>query len=218
MPEAELVKAFCQVNTVKGYRYLDAAGEIMNAYDDQFDELQVGLDGLTMRRSGAVIDEAKVSTSQVWISFTGPDTVQYVVDQATRFVRFVTETLGVTACSRYGFRTQHLLPFAATDFPEAATKVIHYGLADRIPGRIDQFELHLDVDAQKDSGTKVRIGSAVRGEGMDPRFPKAGVLLDFDIWRKGTDLPSAGFRAFMQDGAKKMPDLVATMASLFEDK
>ena len=48
MPNLVLAKAFCQVNTVKGNRYLDDAGLIMNAYADQFPEMNVGLNGLIM--------------------------------------------------------------------------------------------------------------------------------------------------------------------------
>jgi hypothetical protein len=110
VPDIVLAKAYAQVNTVKGWQYLDDAGKVMNRYEDTFPDMSIGPQGLVMRNPVAAIDEARVSGRDIWIGFTRPDTVRYVIDQSWSFISFVAATISVTQATRFGLRLQYIVP------------------------------------------------------------------------------------------------------------
>ena len=110
MNDLMLKAAWCQINTEHGYRYLDDAGKVMNAFAEDFPELAVGLEGLSMKAPGAKLEEVRVSTTAAWASFDRPDTLQYVVDQSWRVFKVVVELIGVQTASRFGMRMHYLRP------------------------------------------------------------------------------------------------------------
>ena len=112
MADLVLVNAFCQVNILKGFRYLDDAGKIMNRYDDDFAEKSVGLNGLDMstKKEDAILREMRVSSRHIWLRFSKPDTYQYVIDHGSSRIREVADIIDVSSASRFGVRLEYLYP------------------------------------------------------------------------------------------------------------
>lgn len=188
MPDPILFKVFVQANTIKGWRYLDDAGRIMNEFADQFDDMNVGLQGLVMKSPGAVVDEARVSPRDMWIGFAKPATVQYVQDQANRFIASVSDIIGVESYSRMGVRFQYIREVAdlASALPHLATSVLGPELLN-IGQSVKAFDGTIEVAVPGDLHARVQI-TPVRtvDPTADPALPAQGLMVDADVSRSAT--------------------------------
>lgn len=188
MPEPILFKVFCQANTIKGWRYLDDAGRIMNLYADQFPDLSVGLRGLVMKNPTAVVEEARVSGNDIWIGFARPATTQLVQDHAWRYVTTVSDIIDVTSYSRVGVRFQYLREVAsvAKAMPRLAAVVLGPALTSlgESPGSVEG-----KIEVTGPDGLDARVSvTFVRAADptADPALPSEGLMLDADISRTST--------------------------------
>ena len=187
--EARLVKAFCQVNTVKGWRYLDDAGKVMNHFADEFEEMKVGLNGLLLNKPGAIIDEARVTAKDIWIGFTRPATGTYVGDQAWRYVQTVANIIGVESVSRVGVRLQYLLPTAiAQDQMAAIARTLVGGPVLSIPGAPTSTEVSLELQLERGLQVTLRFQPVKLrpSEVLVENLPTEGLMFDSDVSRSGT--------------------------------
>ncbi len=108
-------RAFCQADVVKGFRYLDLAGQIVNSYIEELPEYRVDASGLAMRSTAPVrggIAELQLSPHRIWLRFDRPPTLTFVADQAAKRFLSISETLEVSKYARIGFRVQILWPVA----------------------------------------------------------------------------------------------------------
>ena len=65
-------ESFIQVNTIKGFKYVDKAGEIVNAYhkNNSAPQFQMGLNGLVVEQPKDKIDELRVTAQVIWAKFS----------------------------------------------------------------------------------------------------------------------------------------------------
>jgi len=61
-------ESFIQINTIKGFKYVDRAGEIVNAYhkNNSAPQFQMGLNGLVIEQPKDKIDELKINAQVIW--------------------------------------------------------------------------------------------------------------------------------------------------------
>lgn len=189
MADPVLVKAFVQVNTVKGWRYLDDAGRMMNHFADQFPEMKVGLNGLQLRAPDATLDDARVTAQDIWVSFTRPATTQLIGDQAWNFVRAVAEFLDVTSASRLGLRMQYLLPVAPTTdlVTRVASVVLGAAVLDLARERHSfGVEMQFSIDAAHMATLRVEPVQVVDRATLTSSIPGEGLMFDGDVSRTGS--------------------------------
>jgi len=216
MPDPVLVQAFCQVDTIKGNRYLDDAGKIMNEYDADFPEKRVGLDGLNMINKDSPISQINVTVNRVWVSFTRPDTLQYVQDHARRIITRICELIVVTDATRFGLRTEHLvlIPDDLLLVRETARNLLH---ADLLPTRLNSltsFESVIEVEHSQFLTTSTRIHPARRLDNVsdDDRFPPFGIMLDTDSFRKDQSVPLTDLRKFLRAAVSNLNSSLPALA------
>ncbi len=65
-------ESFIQINTVKGFKYIDRAGEIVNLYHKKNvpPPFNMGLNGLVIDQPKDKIAELKVTPQMIWMKFT----------------------------------------------------------------------------------------------------------------------------------------------------
>lgn len=198
--ERVLAQAFCQVDVVKGFRYLDDAGKIMNEYDAEFPEKNVGIQGLTMSNKTATLRGLAVSVSRIWLSFFKPDTLQYVLDQSWQRVNKITELTGVTGATRFGFRTENVVPIEDEDavMKKVGPRVITPTILPKDEKTLRSFgamaEIRLD-----DMEAAIRVHLVRKADkAVESELPEQGIMFDIDVYRGGDMLPINEYRAFLR--------------------
>jgi len=102
-------RAFFQADTVKGARYLDDAGKIINDYADNYYDVSVGLGGLHLAKSkdDDMPDEIVVDMNRIWIACYGEGSIKKVKENAEGITKSVSRHIGVDSYSRLGFRVYY---------------------------------------------------------------------------------------------------------------
>jgi hypothetical protein len=111
--QLHLDKVYYQVNFIKGYRYIDKAGEILNSYQTEDGRLSydINADRLIIRNvfNEKTLAELKIATTDFWCHFDQPSNF----GTATRvFIEEATKTLGIVEVdnlTRVGVRAQYIL-------------------------------------------------------------------------------------------------------------
>ncbi len=102
-------RAFFQVNTVHGARYLDDAGKIINEYGDDFQDSSVGLGGLHLAKPkrDELPDEIVVDMNRIWIACYGEGCIKKIKENAPEIIKAISRFIGVDTYSRLGFRVYY---------------------------------------------------------------------------------------------------------------
>ena len=102
-------RAFFQANTVKGARYIDDAGKIINDYADTYEDITVGVEGLRIAKpkEDDMPDEISVDMNRVWIACYGEGSIKKVKESAGKITKSVSRHIGVDSYRRLGFRVQY---------------------------------------------------------------------------------------------------------------
>jgi hypothetical protein len=198
--ELVLVNVFCQVDILKGFRYLDDAGKIMNKYDDDFPEKRVSPEGLHMINKGAVLSEVRVSPEQIWLGFAKPDSLQYVLDHAWPLVRDVAAIIEVVEARRFGLRLEHLCPVSdAEAATRSAARTIFADVLLPASAEPSFFEAMVETKAEDlEIALRVRPVRRVIKPREPDTLPDFAMMFDADIHRGGEALPVADVRKFLR--------------------
>ena len=219
MGDLVLVRAFCQLDFIRGNRYIDDAGKIMNEFDGDFPEKQVGVRGLSMTNKDEVLSEVGVSVERVWARFEKPDTLQYVFDQSWKVFKRVCEIIDVTEAKRFGLRLEHLYPLhmegdaLANAIRGTATKALGAALVPTNLGDISSFEATLD-STWRDLGVRLRV-TPVRRLVEPPTpdgLPAHAIMFDADIHREDAPLPVLDIRKVFREGAQWVAEELPALA------
>lgn len=117
---------FFQVNTWRGYRYLDLAGVVMNAFEDRFKTMEVGVAGLSMADPvdpGDFIREIRVTSEQIWTHIRPRTPWTTVRHELPVVIDRIARTIEVQGYRRKGLRAYLLLPVSAERFRDRLTVV-----------------------------------------------------------------------------------------------
>jgi hypothetical protein len=101
--------AFFQANTIKGARYLDDCGKIMNEYSDNYADVSYTLNGLKLSKPNtqSMPEQIDVNTTNIHIACYGDDCIEKMVKTAAQITKKISETMGVESYSRLGFRVNY---------------------------------------------------------------------------------------------------------------
>ena len=191
MPTDLLVDAYFQARTVKGYRYLDDAGKIMNQWDTYFPEKTVGIDGLNMANMDAVLRRLRVDMNNIWLNLNIPDNIDQVVNLAHDTTTRVAEIIGVDQFRRVGLRLEYV--YAVKDTGSATVQAISnlfsgqwLTATDNAVWRRRAFQFMVPLNS-RDPEVNLRVAVVRRHPKMQPRkeLPESGIMADLDLFRTG---------------------------------
>lgn len=205
MTEHLLVDAFCQADMVRGWRYLDDAGRIMNKWDSAFPEKTVGLDGLMMRNRDAVFETLKVNPLIVWLHFSLPEKLDDVISTSEATIEGVSEILGVSQYRRIGVRVQYLHGIDRDKLGQAVQQMAQNlfsskWAADPAIPIISPFNFEFMVKvANEPIEVNLRVGTvSILPESRHKKnLPETGTLIDLDLYHRRI-IHIADLRGFMK--------------------
>jgi len=184
-----IANGYFQASLVKGWRYLDDAGKVVNRWLDQFPDTTVGIEGLIMRNPDAIMREVRVSVDRIWLAFSAPDTVRLVCDQSAKICTEISEIIDVKSYTRLGIRLQYL---QATPDVESCERLVTGNLVpDSFRTLLNEAGLNLrsanvNVDLY-DSKLKVRLSvrpvRRIRKPSKPDKLPDMGVMFDIDMYQ-----------------------------------
>lgn len=199
-----LYSTYLQVNTVRGYRYLDDCGKILNKYDKEFPNKNWQLQGLALSNPVAPLRGLNVTVDRIWLQFERPDTLTYAVDNGSRIVEEVCEILAVDTFSRFGLRVQYL--HGASDLPEVIRRSQQAVFSDALmrllsesdAGDESTFEVMLRLK-HADLPVDFRVSPVKRtGELGEPGdLPALAMMTDADLHWEG-ELGLSDFHRFLR--------------------
>ena len=107
------VENFLQVNFVKGYKYVDKAGEIVNYFHkgNVPPKFRMNLNGLELCDIGDKINTIKISPQSFWAHFLVSDSLEEIDDFFGPKVQDIIQILEVKEISRIGWRNYFVHEF-----------------------------------------------------------------------------------------------------------
>ncbi len=182
-----LFNCFVQADFVRGFRYLDDAGKIMNRWDDEFPKKSVGIEGLHMQNpTAAHLIEARIDVTKAWISIRKPPTITFAMDHGYNFIEEVSSILGVEHFKRTAMRLQYIHPLetgSPTAQRLAAMMVPKVGNIFENSGEVSVVDFSVRIDDPILS-SRVAIGVIKKDEeGQHPDdFPPYALIFDADLF------------------------------------
>ncbi|MHB8576345.1 MAG: hypothetical protein ACYDCQ_13550 [Dehalococcoidia bacterium] len=221
LSDFKLLAAFIQVNTRKGYRYLDEAGKIMNYYDERFPQKTVSLQGLFLANPDARLRQIQVSTERVWLYIDEPDTLRYVTDHARLEVENICMLMGVESFKRVGLRLQYLHAlrqpekYMAAAQPRIFSDSLNRALASAGAPSLDTFEMKLTIK-QGELNVAVTVSPVKKAPGAAEAagLPENAVIFDPDIYSEG-EITLPEFRRFLRSAEAWIEDSAPHLVTAF---
>lgn len=198
---ASLVDTFVQVNFVRGWRYLDDAGKIMNRYDDEFPAKEVGVQGLKLQEGKPPLIELTVAPDRLWLHFDRPGTITLAGDQSLPYIADISDILSVTNSSRFGLRSQWVLPTDSIEAGAATVRAAAFAnqLVEALPGEATDGSVELKWKLPEGILTTLRLSVGERGKKPSAKdLPAYVIVIDLDVSQKSDEgkLTIAQFRPF----------------------
>ena len=186
-----LTDSYFQANTIKGHRYLDDAGKIMNRWDSEFPNKDVGLQGLSMRNPDALMRELRVDNRTIWIRFSFADRLRQITELSINITTEICEILEVKQFSRLGLRIQFIYDVSDVtgESGQLINRIFVPVLQDIIKGGQPQDSFQFAVNAgssQKPVTLRVATVEKKPEAKSPPGFPEYGLLIDADIFQTQT--------------------------------
>jgi hypothetical protein len=176
---------------VKGHRYLDDAGKIMNHWDSEFPTKEVGLDGLLMTNPHAILRDLRIDNRTIWIHLRLPEAVKQVVDLSMNITEQICEIIDVKQFGRLGLRLNfiHDLGDSSNMLDIVGSNLFSSECLQlaKTAGSGGDFDFALLLGT-KDVSLNLRVATVRKKPDvkLDKELPESGVLLDVDIFREGT--------------------------------
>lgn len=181
--------SFFQANTIKGARYLDDAGKIINDYAGDFHDFSVGLNGLRFAKPKKedLPDEIVVDVNRIWIASYGQGCIKKIRESAEAITKAVSRHIGVDSYSRLGFRIYYfrVMKDVKSYTQEVCSKIIASELQTLVGPADKVLEIISRVRFQKPP-FYIRLGvqpvTIVRPPERISEFPGDGVVIDIDVY------------------------------------
>ena len=185
-------EGFIQVHFIKGYKYIDRAGELVNFFHGENKtppSFSMSMSGLTIRKPRENVAEIKVSSTDFWAHFIAPDSLEVMEDFFRPNADAITKTLEIADVQRVGWRIFFVHEFGAKEERDAALKKF-------VPLENLEFGEVYFVSKIGDVSLNIRIRNVVKTEEDDDEQDEGnsvpGILIDVDFYKKFDEaLPSA---------------------------
>lgn len=109
--DLKFFNSFYQLNLIKGFKYVDKAGEIVNLYynENKPPDFIMGFPGLEIKNPEKYIEVVKYSSDRLWIKFVKIDTIDQVMQFIKKPINTIKDIQEVKNVSRIGWRNYFLL-------------------------------------------------------------------------------------------------------------
>jgi hypothetical protein len=108
-------ESFLQVNLVKGYKYVDRAGEIVNSFSDlTTPDFQMNAGGLILNKPLSNVEEIKISSTMIWFKFVDPDSLDLSYQTYKKEAQKILEILDVAEIQRIGWRNYFVIDLSSS--------------------------------------------------------------------------------------------------------
>ena len=109
--DLKLFNSFYQLNLIKGFKYIDKAGEIVNLYhnEDKPPGFILGIPGLEIKNPEKYVEVLKYSSNRLWIKFNKVDTIDQIIQFIKKPIKITKDIQEVKSVSRIGWRNYFLL-------------------------------------------------------------------------------------------------------------
>lgn len=190
-------ESFIQVNTIKGFRYVDRAGEIVNAYhkNNSAPQFTMGLNSLVIEQPKDKIDEMKVTAQVIWAKFSEIDSLDMIANLFSREAENILQILEVKKISRVGWRNYFIHEFQNKEKQDEYLEKFTV-IKDTKPSVV-----RLEVKTGKGFGANLMIQSVIKNDAK--KTP--GILFDIDVFQNGEIEPKnmskllKEFRQYLND-------------------
>lgn len=169
--------SYLQINTVKGFKYIDRAGELVNFFhrDNTPPQFNMNMQGLVIRTPFKGVSDFKISSDSVWMkcepSLSSADTIATFSEKSSS----VLEILEVSDLNRIGWRTEFL--YIINDEKKYA------GFFERLVqvAGIGEAEINSKITTGSDLKAYLRFSPALRRADN-----KQILVFDIDVYKEGT--------------------------------
>ena len=176
----EKQESFLQVNTIKGFKYIDRAGELVNFFhspDNKPPKFNMNMQGLVLSAPEPGIQEFKISPDNIWMKGDPKLDAIHTISTFNEKALAVLKILEVNEISRIGWRTV----FSYLFDDEEKLKAFFNKLL-QIPG-IGESEIHAKLETGKDFKAHLRFFPAVKASDN-----KKFLIFDIDVYKEGSAL------------------------------
>lgn len=191
-------ESFLQVNFLKGYKYIDKAGEIVNYFHKNNTEpkFSMNLQGLDIFEPEKGVDAIKITPKTFWAHFLQPGSFEQVESSfSSKFIEII-HILGIEKVSRIGWRNYFVYEFSTDKQREEALRKF-------LPIHNTVFE---DITF-KSSFNKVDLIVKIKKVTRNDSTELSGLLIDIDSYQKYEEFLDA------EKLSIKLQDLMTSMKS-----
>lgn len=170
-------ESFIQVNTIKGFKYVDRAGEIVNAYhrNNSAPQFQMDLGGLIIVRPIDKIEELKITSQVIWAKFSDIDSLDFIATLFSKEAENILNILEVEKISRVGWRNYFVHEFLNKE------KQKEYLEKFAVIENTKPSVIRLEVKTDKDFNANLVIQPVIKNDTEKTH----GILFDIDIFQNG---------------------------------
>jgi len=170
-------ESFIQINTIKGFKYVDKAGEIVNAYhkNNSAPQFQMGLNGLVIEQPKDKIDELKVTAQVIWAKFNVVDSLDSISTLFANESENILKILEVEKISRVGWRNYFVHEFLSKEKQDEYLKKFTV-IKDTKPSVV-----RLEIKTGKDFSANLMLQPVIKTD----TDKTSGILFDIDIFQNG---------------------------------
>lgn len=124
--DLKLQNSFYQLNLIKGFKYIDKAGEIVNLYyeGDKPPNFNMGIDGLYLKSPEEYIEVLKYSSDRLWMKFDKISTIDQVIQFIRKPINITKDIQKVEIISRIGWRNIFLIELMNTQEVNNIEKIV----------------------------------------------------------------------------------------------
>ena len=124
--DLKLQNSFYQLNLIKGFKYIDKAGEIVNLYyeGDKPPNFNMGIDGLYLKSPEEYIEVLKYSSDRLWMKFDKISTIDQVIQFIRNPINITKDIQKVEIISRIGWRNIFLIELTNTQEVNNIEKIV----------------------------------------------------------------------------------------------
>lgn len=201
-------ESFLQINTVKGFKYVDKAGEIVNAFHkgEAPPQFTMGLDGLIIEQPIDKIDTLRISSQIIWAKTTQIDSLDMVSRLFSTESKKILGILEIDKISRIGWRNYFIYEFQNKEEQESFFKKIV---------AIDGLQ-PVSISFKIDTAVLFQANLTIQPVIKENEVGATGVLFDVDIFQnKEIDTEHIqstldSFRVYIQDNENGLVKVLKT--------
>ncbi len=220
-----LHNVFVQANTIRGYRYLDLSGVVLNRIAKNYVRYAIEPSGCVLiePNDSHVPYSVRFSSERIWLQYRDIESLNHVVDTAPEWIRSIAQDVQVNRFSRLGFRSVYFIPSNdwVNDTSALAQLMTGEILRDKITQTVDAETLRFEYGLRIPSGNlyiHIRINAVgpIGDEGGETGYPSAGIVFDLDIFMrdsKGPGIPRRETNKFVVAAKDKIQEYLEDIGS-----